>query len=102
MRLCDKCGQPVDPRNDALVLQAGALAVAGHEHDAMMMVMTCQSRHLLPTGDCEGSPSRAQYLEGVERDPRGVDSYAYNPEVEPVMRQAYAEMQEHGWTRPEL
>lgn len=40
---------------------------------------------------CEGSPSRAQYIEGQPRDSRA--PYAYRPEWEQRYRDAYAKAQ---------
>jgi hypothetical protein len=47
-------------------------------------------RHLLPTRYCEGSPSRAQYLEGQPRDPR--PEYAYNADHEAAISEAHERM----------
>ncbi len=82
---CDKCGKDVPPNNDATIL---AMKV-----DERMGMMLPRSRHLLPVfvdGEqvCEGSPSRARYLEGQPPDPR----YPYHPEDEVAWRAAYAEM----------
>jgi hypothetical protein len=75
MFTCDKCGRPVGPRNDAVrlqfVLQTGHLP---HPIDQLVY----GARHLLPIGGCEGSPSRAQYLEGQPRDTRGYPLVAAN------------------------
>ena len=67
MTTCDKCGKPVDPSNDASILEA---IFAGEPAIAVWMV----GRHLLPVEGCQGSPSRAQYLEGRPRDTRGYPS----------------------------
>lgn len=55
-------------------------------------------RHLLPVVEdgkvvCEGSPSRAQYIEGQPRDPRG-SLYPYDETIEAQRRAAYASMQQ--------
>lgn len=81
---CDKCGKPVEYSNDASRLDA---LVTGCPE----IVLFASARHLLPAGDCEGSPSRAQYIEGQPRDTRG---YEYDPELELKIREAYAAMQE--------
>lgn len=88
--LCDKCGREVPRDNDATF---HAAIMTG---DPLFSLM-CVARHLLPVleGDvkiCEGSPSRAQYLEGQPRDERG--SYPYRQEQEAPYRAAYAKMQE--------
>lgn len=82
--VCSKCGKPVSRDNDAVELdyRRGVLSAAAY--------LTVPSRHLLPTGDCEGSPSRAQYLKGQPRDTRG---FGYHPELEGPIRQVFAAMQ---------
>jgi hypothetical protein len=82
---CDKCGTPVPPANDATFVQA----IKNHEP---LIVLVAEPRHFLPIpGVCEGSPSRAQYIEGQPRDKR----YPYHPEDEKAWRDAYAEVQRH-------
>jgi len=81
---CDKCGQPVDPKNDAVRLEM----IAFQENAASLLF--AQSRHFLPDGNCPGSPSRAQYIEGQPKDAR----YAYNKQYEKVWRDAYAKLLE--------
>lgn len=56
---CDKCGQDVPRENDAVVLEAEA--VGWNVYYAF-----AQARHLRPTGDCEGSPSRWRRVEAHE------------------------------------
>lgn len=85
MMVCDKCGKPVVPENDATRLDRIMFGVESWH------VMFTAPRHLLPTEDCEGSPSRAQYLEGQPRDTRG---YSYIEEREHMWRDAYTEMLE--------
>lgn len=82
---CDKCGERVEPGNDAVLL-----AIATGELDGLSAVFA-QSRHLLPEGNCEGSPSRAQYLEGQPRDTRA--EYPYDKRLEKPVREAYAAVQ---------
>lgn len=84
MSLCDKCGKEVPMENDATFIQS--LFVG-----APAAILFWQARHFLPTADCEGSPSRAQYIEGQPRDPRG---YEYEPGKEQRWRTAYSEAQE--------
>lgn len=86
---CDKCKGKVALNNDVvalLVLDAG---------DPIMYGLAV-SRHLLPVEDgdtivCEGSPSRAQYLEGQPRDTRS--QYPYRQENETPMRRLYGRLQ---------
>lgn len=94
---CDKCGQPVDPKNDAVALEAVIHQHMGRPDKALWLAFTASSRHLLPTGDCEGSPSRAQYLEGQPLDPRG--EYPLSEMLVEPLRVAYAELQT--WGQPE-
>ncbi len=86
MSVCDKCGREVHPVNDATVVEA--YAFPGH----VMMLALSKPRHFLPLVEdgkrvCEGSPSRAQYIEGQPRDTRG---FPYNPKLETKFREAYA------------
>lgn len=79
---CNKCGEDVPENNDARYL------------DVLLGDWTAfvgQSRHLLPTDNCEGSPSRAQYLEGQPKDSRG--TYPYESYWEMRIREAYKSMQ---------
>ena len=62
--LCDKCGQPVAPRNNALIYQAEAGELPWD------LATAAQPRHLAPEGQCGGSPSRFQHITG-RPDPRG-------------------------------
>ena len=66
--MCDKCGKEVPWENDATVVSSYFQGRAG-------VIFLYGSRHFLPTEDCEGSPSRAQYIEGQPRDPR--EEYSY-------------------------
>lgn len=86
---CDKCGREVPPENDIVFL--------GIELGDPVAAFA-KSRHLLPViedgiGICEGSPSRAQYLEGQPRDHR--TEYPYFPELEAIHREAYRKMQKY-------
>lgn len=87
--LCDKCHRPVPRANDMVWLMA---QIPGYE----LTPSIWYSRHLLAiTGECgevicEGSPSRAQYLEDQPRDSRG---YPYDHQVEPIIREAWASLQ---------
>lgn len=82
---CDKCGRDVPRNNDATEFEA---IITGYP----VVILLNKARHLLPVFEggekvCEGSPSRAQYLEGEPRDTRG---YSYKPENEDLYRRAYA------------
>jgi len=83
---CDKCGLSVPTHNDATFLEA---FMSGD----MSMLLFSQPRHLLPTEECEGSPSRAQYIEGQPRDTRG---RPYDESREAATREAYYLMVKHG------
>ena len=83
---CDKCGGPVEYENDAVILAV----LSGEIRLGELGLVAIRSRHLLPIEGCDGSPSRAQYIEGQARDARG---YAYDTSLEPRVRKAYAEMQ---------
>ncbi len=83
--VCDKCGKPVEPNNDVLALYL----LMGHSKDELLFGEG-QSRHILPVGGCEGSPSTFQYLEGQPRDTRG---FRYSEERESQVRAAYARLQ---------
>ena len=80
--VCNKCGKEVPPENDAAMVEA---YMAGNKAIILLSV----HRHFLPTADCEGSPSRAQYIEGQPMDSRG---YPYVAEWEPRFRKAYADL----------
>lgn len=81
---CNKCGLPVGPTNDVVWLD---YIMTGNP-----LLLFAQSRHLFPVvvwgvRVCEGSPSRAQYLEGQPRDSR--PEYSYAPDQEAAFRAAY-------------
>lgn len=86
---CDKCNTPVDPRNDATIIEAILSGCA-------LIGFASQPRHFLPVKDkaghivCEGSPSRAQYIEGQPKDERG---FGYHKEYEKLWRDAYQKTQ---------
>jgi hypothetical protein len=82
--LCDKCRLPVAEDNDAV--QIALLCGADP-----MLKLTAQPRHFLPIEGCNGSPSRAQYIDGQPRDTRG---YPYVLDFEPIIRAAYDTLQE--------
>lgn len=93
---CDKCGREVQPWGDATLLYERALN---------KRIPGTPRRHLFPVGDgmgneiCEGSPSTAQYIAGQPRDTR--PEYAYVPEIEPKIREAFAQIcAEHGQPLP--
>jgi hypothetical protein len=87
---CDKCGQPVCPSNNVTFFDA-------FRRGSPLLPFVFVSRHLLPVMEdgavvCEGSPSRAQYLEGQPRDPR----YPYQSDLEGSYRDAYKLLLEAG------
>ena len=49
-------------------------------------LVLARPRHFLPTENCQGSPSRAQYIEGQPKDQRG---YQYDEKLESSYRAAY-------------
>ena len=75
---CDKCFQPVVPENDATLV---ASIATGNPY-----LVLARPRHFLPTENCQGSPSRAQYIEGQPKDQRG---YLYDKKLESSYRAAY-------------
>ncbi len=82
---CDKCKTEVTFDNDATFVGAN------YENNGMV-ILAFGARHFLPVYKdgklvCEGSPSRAQYIEGQPRDKRG---YEYVKENEQKWRDAYA------------
>ena len=83
---CDKCRGDVPKVNSALHLMHAM-------GESAMIFVAFTDRHFLPVVDdngailCPGSPSRAQYIEGQERDTRP-DS-VYNPARETEIRAAY-------------
>jgi hypothetical protein len=81
---CDKCGEVVERENDAAMLE---MFLQTDPSTKLLIVFAVQSRHLLPTESCEGSPSRAQYLEGQSRDTR--TQYSYDASFEDEVRAAY-------------
>ena len=83
MTQCDKCHQVVPPENDATIIESVA-------YNNTVLSFFVSTRHFLPVEGCEGSPSRAQYIQGQPRDSRG---YKYYPEFEVVWRVAYAKVQ---------
>jgi hypothetical protein len=56
IRLCDKCGVYVPLWEDAVVLEARATK-------RYLLLGIAQARHLMPTNNCEGSPTRRQRIE---------------------------------------
>ena len=103
--ICDKCGEPVPRSNDSfcLALEVEKIKRYGVNYDEAQVdpwiytaILTLSSRHLLPVKEgehviCEGSPSRAQFIEGQPRDTRG---YPYRAEDEVIYRAAFAKLQQ--------
>jgi len=81
MDLCDKCGEFVPNSNNATLLDVFL---------GDWFAILSYRRHLLPTENCEGSPSRAQYIKGQPKDTRGI--YGYNSYQEQITRAAYEEL----------
>ena len=86
LMLCDKCGQVVPRDNDAVRIHMTA-----HPEAAPYLVLALP-RHFLPTQDCPGSPSRAQYIDGQPRD----DRYPYDESEEQRWRDAFAQIKAEG------
>jgi hypothetical protein len=82
---CDRCGTFVPRSNCAIELEMvgrqGRLATVAE-------MLAWGTRHLLPTGSCPGSPSRAQYLLGQPRDLDGTYREVYRDHY----RAAYAKL----------
>ncbi len=78
--LCDKCGKEVPHSNDLSYIMA-------IKDNIPSTIFAKPSRHFLPVPGCEGSPSRAQYIEGQKRSLR----YPYKLELEQEWREAHAE-----------
>ena len=76
---CDKCGNDVHATNDATLVWAEFTKQP-------MFILMYSPRHFLPEGECSGSPSHAQYIEGQPRDNRG---YEYDVSLEAKVRAAY-------------
>src|SRR5688572_28127072 len=84
-KICNRCGKDLDPKNDAC-----NLARIMNTLSVFDMPGLGEGRHLLPTEDCPGSPSRAQYLEGQPRDTR--PGASYDPKDETRYRAAYVRL----------
>ena len=104
MYSCDKCGQEIKPEHNNLCVVIGVGEAVDnnlhsdqyirHHVNATLFNKPC--RHFLPVYDgenliCEGSPSRAQFIEGQPRDARG---FAYTEELEKFYRTAWGKAQE--------
>lgn len=72
---CDKCGLPVPQTNDAVYWHVLA-------YGDSMVLLWGQSRHLYPTIECEGSPSR---VKGIEENAD--------------LKAAYIKLQTHDFTK---
>lgn len=86
--VCDKCGCPVEPWNDAAIYD---VYLRGDDFSKIILA-SGGCRHLLPVPGCEGSPSRAQYLPGQGGDSR--PGATYHKGEESVRRDAYSRMLE--------
>ena len=62
--LCDKCGKACRPHNNIYFVGVASGEIEGYG------ILLCRNRHFLPEDGCEGSPSRAQYIDGQPRDAR--------------------------------
>ncbi len=103
---CDKCGQEIIPEHNDIVVVVGIAEILNRggrildtdifRGELSLFRLSKPARHFLPVlqeGErvCDGSPSRAQYIEGQARDTRG---YPYIAEHEAIFRAAYAKAQE--------
>jgi hypothetical protein len=94
---CRKCGEPVSPDNDVTVFDFLMLLKLKPFMGGLPLAVfrLCKAhggaQHLLPTGECEGSPSRAQYLEGQEVDKRGL--YPLRPKLQALYREVWKRME---------
>lgn len=89
MRICHKCKKPVSVRNDGGHI--GYLVFS----DPTGLQCGPHTTHFLPVVEngivlCEGSPYRAQYLEGQPRDKR---HFLYFKSSEAPVRAAYQKLQ---------
>ena len=100
LRKCNKCGLPCPEENDASALDFHAALRLDETIDSFLYALRmigAEARHILPVFDtygskiCEGSPSRAQYLENQPRDIRNL--VEYKPELTEVYRAAYKKLQ---------
>src|SRR5260370_13871144 len=80
----DKCGKPVPSWNDA--------ARVAFQVSHRLELLKAKTRHFLPVEGCEGSPSRAQYIEGQPCD--GRPGASYDESEEAVWRAAYERLRE--------
>lgn len=88
-RICDKCKKTVEPKNNTANIVYQIAIITEDNASACITALCAGNRHFLPTSDCEGSPSRAQYIAGQPRDNRG---YEYTFEDEKLYRQAYEQL----------
>jgi hypothetical protein len=75
---CEKCGELVFPGEDAVLIEAV-------KNNDMLGLLNPTSKHLFPTENCPGSPSRAQYFDGQPKDSR----YPYNIREKAEWNRAY-------------
>ncbi|KKW09452.1 MAG: hypothetical protein UY44_C0001G0017 [Candidatus Kaiserbacteria bacterium GW2011_GWA2_49_19] len=94
--LCDKCGLPTPRGNDVRTFCAIMQEENGNTMGGFLFWAAPHARHFLPViaqdGKilCEGSPSRAQYIEGQPRDTR--PEFAYSEKREWLIRKAFVQM----------
>jgi hypothetical protein len=99
--VCDKCGEPVALMDDMVAFDWLMFRKqAPFMKDLPLAVFRLMihgnavfSRHIFPKTNCEGSPSRAQYL-GEDVDERWEGKFARKPELEEFYKQTYEELRE--------
>ena len=105
MYRCDKCGQEIQPEYNNLCVVVAITDAINNDLQSDRYtreyvgarLFNNPSRHFIPVHDdkgnllCEGSPSRAQFIDGQPRDTRG---YEYTEELERVFRAAHTKAKE--------
>ena len=84
---CDKCGGYVPEDNDAGIIDAEFRGIPAYLNTSRHFLLVSKDGMRV----CEGSPSRAQYIEGQPRDTR---RYPYLEKYERPMRAAYQKVLE--------
>ena len=93
MVTCEKCGKDVPTNNNAVFLDA--IRQGSDINDTWVrstLTLHYGGRHFLPVDGCQGSPSRAQYIEGQPKDSRG--AYPYQSRLEKTYRDAYEKLKQ--------